>query len=279
MKKLHFFLVLLVVLQTSFVSAQKVSNITYHQEQNTIIVSYDLETKTLCKVNLYVSTNGGTTWQGPLTKVSGDVGAKIATGSHSITWKVLEEFEELRGDKIQFQVRAAGDSIETVVIGTQEWTKKNLNVSKYKNGDIIPEVKNPEEWASLTTGAWCYCNNNIKNGAIYGKLYNWYAVNDPRGLAPEGFHIPTETEMGMVNNGLNLKDPTRFAGLPGGYRDGDGVFYSGGGGTWWSFFEYNALDALSRTLVWSRTQLYAAGYTFTSNDGKKSGFSVRCVKD
>ena len=109
MKKLHFFLVLLVVLQTSFVSAQKVSNITYHQEQNTIIVSYDLETKTPCKVNLYVSTNGGATWQGPLTKVSGDVGDKIASGSRNITWKVLEEFEELRGDKIQFQVRAQGN--------------------------------------------------------------------------------------------------------------------------------------------------------------------------
>ena len=181
MKKTQFLLVLLVVLQSSFVAAQKVSNIAYRQEQSTIIVSYDLETKTPCKIDLYVSTDGGVTWQGPLKKVTGDVGAKIASGSHSITWNVLDEFEELRGDKIQFQVRADGENIETVVIGTQEWTKKNLNVSKYKNGDVIPEVKDPREWAALTTGAWCYYNNDPKNGAIYGKLYNWYAVNDPRG--------------------------------------------------------------------------------------------------
>ena len=128
MKKLQFLLLLLVVLQTSFVAAQKVSNITYRQEQSNIIVSYDLETKTPCKVNLYVSTNGGATWQGPLTKVTGDVGAKIASGSHSITWNVLEEFEELRGDKIKFQVRADSSDLETVKIGTQEWTVKNLDV-------------------------------------------------------------------------------------------------------------------------------------------------------
>jgi hypothetical protein len=115
MKKLQFLLLLLFVLQTSFVVAQKVSNISYRQEQSLIIISYDLETKTPCKVNLYVSTNGGATWQGPLTKVSGDVGAKIASGSHTITWKVLEEFEELRGDKIQFQVRAVQDTIITMV--------------------------------------------------------------------------------------------------------------------------------------------------------------------
>ena len=115
MKKPQFLLLLLVVLQTSFVAAQKVSNIAYRQEQSTIFVSYDLETKTPCKVNLFVSTNGGATWQGPLTKVSGDVGTKIASGSHSITWNVLEEFEELRGDNLMFQVRTVQDTIETVV--------------------------------------------------------------------------------------------------------------------------------------------------------------------
>ena len=109
MKKIKLLILLLVVLQTNFITAQKVSNINYRQEQSNIIVSYDLETKTPCEVNLYVSTNGGATWQGPLTKVSGDVGDKIASGSRNITWKVLEEFEELRGDKIQFQVRAQGN--------------------------------------------------------------------------------------------------------------------------------------------------------------------------
>jgi hypothetical protein len=243
------------------------------------MVSYDLETKTPCKINLFVSTNGGTTWQGPLIKVTGDVGTKIATGSHNITWNVLEEFDELRGDKIQFQVRADRGTIETVVIGTQEWTVKNLNVSRYRNGDIIPEVKDPREWENLATGAWCYYNNDPKNGAIYGKLYNWYAVNDPRGLAPKGFHIPTETELEMVKD---LNDSNGFAGLLGGCRNPNGSFSDiyavdtlGYEGSWWcsSLIRYtlkfiNPLQVHKYIQSWTRFN--SLGYY---------GFSVRCIKD
>jgi len=81
-----------------------------------------------------------------------------------------------------------------VTIGTQTWTKCNLDVTTYRNGDPIPEVTDPAAWAALTTGAWCHYANNTANGTIYGKLYNWYAVNDPRGLAPIGQHIPTDAE-------------------------------------------------------------------------------------
>ena len=83
---------------------------------------------------------------------------------------------------------------QTVTIGSQVWTSKNLNVSTYRNGDIIPQVQNEEAWAKLTTGAWCYYDNDTSNGTKYGKLYNWYAVHDPRGLAPKGYHIPTDAE-------------------------------------------------------------------------------------
>jgi uncharacterized protein (TIGR02145 family) len=82
----------------------------------------------------------------------------------------------------------------TVTIGTQVWMTKNLDVDRYRNGDIIPEVKDSIAWANLKTGAWCYYNNDPELGKIYGKLYNWYAVNDPRGLAPAGYHIPTDAE-------------------------------------------------------------------------------------
>ena len=61
----------------------------------------------------------------------------------------------------------------TVIIGTQEWMLRNLNVTKYANGDVIPQVSDPTQWANLTTGAWCYYENNSANGPIYGKLYNW----------------------------------------------------------------------------------------------------------
>ena len=91
---------------------------------------------------------------------------------------------------------------QTVTIGTQVWTSKNLNVSTYRNGDVIPEVQDKQAWAKLTTGAWCYYNNDASNGTKYGKLYNWYAVNDPRGLAPNGYHIPTDAEWTQLSDYL-----------------------------------------------------------------------------
>ena len=84
--------------------------------------------------------------------------------------------------------------LSSVQIGNQTWTKENLDVATYRNGDPIPEVQAASTWSTLTTGAWCYYANNTANGTTYGKLYNWYAVNDPRGLAPNGYHIPTDAE-------------------------------------------------------------------------------------
>lgn len=75
---------------------------------------------------------------------------------------------------------------------------ENLAVSRYRNGDEIPQVQDAAEWNRLTTGAWCYYENNSANGVTYGKLYNWYAVNDPRGLAPEGWHVPSDNEWQML---------------------------------------------------------------------------------
>ena len=280
-------------------TAQKVSNVTFRQEQSTIIVSYDLETKTSCKISLFVSTDDGNTWQGPLKKVTGEAGAKIASGNNSITWNVLEEFEELRGDKIKFQVRADAQLrtdtpiIKTVKIGTQQWTVKNLVVSRYRNGDIIPEVKDPQEWANLKTGAWCYYNNDPENGKIYGKLYNLYAVNDPRGLAPEGFHIPSDKEwttltkfLGgeqvaggkMKSTGTSLwqspntaaTNESGFKGLPGGWRDWFGEFYNiGYTGVWYR------LTTLTRNFG----LYYDDSSALPNGEVNINGFSVRCLRD
>ncbi len=274
-------------------TAQKVSNITFRQEQSTIIVSYDLETKTTCKISLFVSTDDGKTWQGPLKKVSGDAGNKIVSGNHSITWNVLEEFEELRGDKIKFQVKAEADNMETVIIGTQEWTVRNLDVSRYRNGDIIPEVKDPKEWSTLTTGAWCYYDNKLENGKIYGKLYNWYAVNDPRGLAPEGFHIPSYREWNILKNFLGKKNAgskikensfthwepskenatniTGFTALPGGNRNEKSTNI-GLIGNWWSTTE-NVTGAYYCYLYYFDSKVNIDFFK------KTEGYSVRCIRD
>jgi uncharacterized protein (TIGR02145 family) len=92
-----------------------------------------------------------------------------------------------------------GNSIfsQTVQIGTQVWMTKNLDLSTFRNGDPIPEAKTEEEWTKAGENhqpAWCYYDKDVTNGAKYGKLYNWYAVNDARGLAPVGYHIPTDDE-------------------------------------------------------------------------------------
>jgi len=98
-----------------------------------------------------------------------------------------------------------------VVIGTQTWTNKNLDVATYSDGTVIPQITDPTEWAALTTGAWCYYNNDSAIGAIYGKLYNWYAVagihdTDPNTpnkiLAPTGWHIPSNLEWTTLSNYL-----------------------------------------------------------------------------
>lgn len=93
-------------------------------------------------------------------------------------------------------------TVGQVQIGTQLWKTKNLNVSHYRNGDLIPQVQDPNSFTATTTGAWCYYDNNSANGVIHGKLYNWYAVNDPRGLAPRGWHIPSQQEWSVLDNYL-----------------------------------------------------------------------------
>jgi uncharacterized protein (TIGR02145 family) len=106
------------------------------------------------------------------------------------------------------QVTQTG-SYKSVKIGTQTWMAENLNVSTFRNGDPIPEAKTDEEWKKAGKEgkpAWCYYDNDPKNGAKYGKLYNWYAVIDPRGLAPAGWHIPSDAEWTTLGDQLG-SDP------------------------------------------------------------------------
>jgi len=269
MVKYNYFYLIFICLLVLTTHAQKVSNITFKQEQSNIVVSYDLETKTPCKVSLYVSTNGGTSWQGPLKKVTGNVGDKVVSDKNSILWNVLEEFEELRGSEIMFKITAQ-DDYEIVKIENISWMVKNLNVSTYRNGDIIPEVNDENEWSKLKTGAWCYYKNDSNNGTIYGKLYNWHAVNDSRGLAPEGFHIAKDSELNL----LELKKSNEFNALAGGYRNGNGEFdLIGINGFWWSSTESIPFSALYHYLNFENK----VNGRYQANI--KEGFSVRCIKD
>ncbi|NTU87721.1 MAG: hypothetical protein HGA58_06715 [Chlorobiaceae bacterium] len=188
-----------------------------------------------------------------------------------------------------------GRSYRTVTIGNRVWTAENLDVSRYRNGDPIPEVRDPEEWAKLKTGAWCRYENDDAKGKIYGRLYNWYAVNDPRGLAPRGWHVATDADWKALGETLGGQDhaggalkATRLwketddrAGksgldiLPAGARrDTDGAFVLAG--------EYSRLWSSTESAP-ERAWGYAIGYFDAAlrrgEASKRLGFAVRCVKD
>ncbi len=191
--------------------------------------------------------------------------------------------------------------IPVVKIGNQNWTTENLNVSKFSNGDQIKLAKRNRKWKRLGRRhkpAWCYYENKTKNGTTYGKLYNWYAVNDPRGLAPKGYHIPSDSEWiklteylggediagqkmkavngwkSHINNFSNGNNKSGFSGLPGGYRYINGFFlYAGSFGYWWSSSDDNEGNA------WYRDQSYNKSNASRDINSKKNGLSVRCIKD
>ncbi|MFY7733742.1 MAG: FISUMP domain-containing protein [Bacteroidia bacterium] len=107
--------------------------------------------------------------------------------------------------KESIPVVAQSGNYKTVSIGSQVWMTKNLDVETFRNGDPIPHAKTEEEWKKAAENkqpAWCYYDNDPANGAKYGKLYNWYAVNDPRGLAPAGYHVPSDAEWEILENHL-----------------------------------------------------------------------------
>lgn len=101
----------------------------------------------------------------------------------------------------------------TVEIGEQVWMSRNLDVAVFRNGDLIPEVKGISEMMEANENmqpAWCYYDNDPAYGKQYGKLYNWYAVNDPRGLAPEGWRIPGEEDWAALTGFVGKGDNTRI---------------------------------------------------------------------
>ena len=190
-------------------------------------------------------------------------------------------------------VNAQGD----VKIGNQTWMSKNLDVNTFRNGEAIPEAKNAKQWIKASKNkkaAFCYYEYRSKNGAIYGKLYNWFAVNDPRGLAPIGYHIPSDTEWTVLtdflggetvageklkstsgwSNGGNGDNSSGFNGLPGGYCNNFGNFnLISKNGKFWSSSVYNTYNAWYRSLYIYYTKVNRY------NDDKNNGFSVRCLRD
>lgn len=194
-----------------------------------------------------------------------------------------------------------GNTYRTITYGVQTWTVPNLNVSHFRNGDTILQVMTEEEWSKAAEAgepAWCYQENDPAHGNRYGKLYNWYAINDPRGLAPEGWHIPANADWSTLVKNLNgvdmagsgLKSTSKewksrpgtnkigFEGLPGGYRQADGKFADlGRSCRWWS----NSVPVEIQPSIQIYTVVlddHSVEVKYLKSD-KGAGYSVRCEKD
>jgi uncharacterized protein (TIGR02145 family) len=190
-----------------------------------------------------------------------------------------------------------GNVYHTITIGTQVWMVENLKTTKYRNGDPIPNITDGRAWSKLTTGGYCDYNNDTNHSTTYGRLYNWYAVNDSRNIAPTGWHVPSDAEWTILITylggervaGGKLKETgtthwgspntgatneTGFTALPGDGRNIGGVFNSHGvNGIWLSSTEGGISTAWIRSMYCGDSGVYRG---FGSKGG---GFSVRCLRD
>ncbi len=196
---------------------------------------------------------------------------------------------------ISFTQQARFQNYASVIIGSLEWMSENLDVAFFRNGDPIPHVPHGPTWALLKTPAWCYYNNDPSTVAVYGRMYNWYAVGDPRGLAPAGWHVARDGEWSTLANflggtaiaGGRLKAVTLwnapntgasnssgFTALPGGVRGNGGSYFGlGSGGIWWCAEQYGPNGAIFWALSSSSAVISRGG------SSKQDGQSVRCVRD
>ena len=204
-----------------------------------------------------------------------------------------------------------GNIYNTVKIGGQVWMAENLKVTRFNNGDAIPHITSNSTWGGLTSVAYCNYNNDISLVATYGRLYNWYVVSDPRGVAPDGWHVPTddewkilETYIGMIQTQIDADDTesrgtdeggklkesgtshwnspntsatneTNFNALPAGARNtSSGNFYSLGNNT----FYWSTTPGISYG-AWTRKLYYDKGGIGRFHDYYGYGLSIRCIKD
>lgn len=223
-------------------------------------------------------------------KVSGLISVQVESGGAEVG--SLETCSEIYGSVTDID----GNVYATVLIGEQWWMAENIKTTRFADGSEIPHVTDNTEWSDLSTPGWCNYENSVVNDIVYGKLYNWFTVNDPRNVCPTGWHVPTDNELTVLIDFLggediagskmkritgwnapntNATNESGFSGLPGGYRSSlsGGFSNVGAYGHWWSSTEGDT------DFAWSRNLFY---FNDTANrffEDWQNGFSVRCVKD
>ena len=201
-----------------------------------------------------------------------------------------------------------GNNYSVVAIGNRCWMKENLKTTHYNDGTPISTGLNNNDWQNTLSGAYSDYNNDSTISAVYGRLYNWYAVANPAGLCPTGWHVPSDADWSLlvkyidpqadtfclactqsqVAGGMMKSTGTQywlspntgatnqsgFSGLPAGNRNFNGTFNNiGSSGYWWSATE------LSSAIAWDRNLFYNGGDEYRVNYYKVFGFSVRCLRD
>lgn len=200
-----------------------------------------------------------------------------------------------------------GNIYQTIKIGDQWWMAENLKVTHYRNGETIPNVTDSAAWANLSSGAYCEYNNDERNVATFGRLYNWYVIADGRNIAPTGWHVPTDNEWKQLEIYLGM---SKIEADLTGYRGNDEGDKLKGGKNNWSVPNsevtnesgFSAVAAGFRRYQGNYLYLHTYAYFWSSSEGindhiwsrylgsyystigrrnyyKQSGFSVRCIKD
>lgn len=203
-----------------------------------------------------------------------------------------------------------GNTYRTVQIGDQVWLAENLRTTRYRNGDEIPYARTDQAWKNEAEGMRCAHEHDEERARTYGQLYNWFAVDDERGICPSGWHVPSDEEWNALERALGLSsvdarqegcrgihapalkseawDGTNvsgFSALPGGDRDCDGNFLNEGdsasfwSSSWSSFWSYSSSSEPEGSTAYARLLGSGGDVVARLDYSERYGFSVRCVRD
>jgi len=306
-------LTIVMLFSTVFAQTGSITNVTCSQRTDgskLVDIYYDLSgTESSYNISVHISLDGGNTYS-PISNSTGDIDGDVTPGTEKhIIWNAGTDYPAVFSEQAKIEIIASfgiiegtvtdvdGNVYKTVKIGGQWWMAQNLKVKHYRNGDEIPNITDNTGWTNLTTGAYCNYNNDVNNATTYGSLYNWYAVNDSRSIAPAGWHVPSDAEWQKLVDYLggasvaggkmketgttHWKSPNTgatnesgFAALPGGYRYYNGTFATQGYYAYfWSSTESSSYTAWYRVLYYDTSRVSRAHYS------RQAGFSVRLVRD
>lgn len=315
MKKYIILFILFIQTGLLFSQAPVITNVAFVQRTNgslIVDITYDFTATGLCCITVVASDDGGSTWDMTCNNLTGHVGVDVSPGTgKAIVWDFYTDNPGQCGSNYKVRVTADdanletgtmtgndGKTYQTVKIGDQWWMSENLKETQYRDHSAITNVTDNAVWAALTTEAYCAYDNSETTANTYGYLYNWYAVDDSKNIAPAGWHVPTDAELTTLTTylggtgvaGGKMKElgtthwnspntgatnESGFSGLPGGYRDHDNGTFGGLGGYayFWSSTEYDSGDAWGRDLGYG----YSEVYRYCGS--KRHGFSVRLIRD